>query len=50
LASENIEFVDDTFTLDQKRAERICDEIVREGLGHKLGYLIRVDTLSKKSC
>jgi len=44
---ENIEFVDDTFTLDQKRAERICDEIVREGLDISWGASSRVDTLSR---
>jgi radical SAM superfamily enzyme YgiQ (UPF0313 family) len=44
---KNIEFVDDTFTLDQKRAERICDEIVREGLDISWGASSRVDTLSR---
>jgi radical SAM superfamily enzyme YgiQ (UPF0313 family) len=45
---ENIEFVDDTFTLDQKRAERICDEVVREGLDISWGASSRVDTLSRR--
>jgi radical SAM superfamily enzyme YgiQ (UPF0313 family) len=44
----NIEFVDDTFTLNQKRAERICDEIVREGLDISWGASSRVDTLSRR--
>jgi anaerobic magnesium-protoporphyrin IX monomethyl ester cyclase len=44
----NIEFVDDTFTLDQKRAERICEEIVREGLDISWGASSRVDTLSRR--
>jgi len=44
----NIEFVDDTFTLDQKRAERICDEIIEEGLDVTWGASSRVDTLSKR--
>jgi radical SAM superfamily enzyme YgiQ (UPF0313 family) len=43
---ENIEFVDDTFTLDKKRAERICDKIVKEGLDISWGASSRVDTLS----
>ena len=44
---KNIEFVDDTFTLSQKRAESICDEIVREGLDISWGASSRVDTLSR---
>ena len=44
---KNIEFIDDTFTLDQKRTERICDEIVREGLDISWGASSRVDTLSR---
>ena len=44
----NFEFMDDTFTLDQKRAERICDGIVEEGLDISWGASSRVDTLSKK--
>ena len=44
----NIEFVDDTFTLDQKRAEKICDEIVRGGLDISWGASSRVDTLSRR--
>jgi len=44
----NIEFIDDTFTLNQERAERICDEIIREGLDINWGASSRVDTLSKK--
>jgi radical SAM superfamily enzyme YgiQ (UPF0313 family) len=45
---KNIEFVDDTFTFDQKRAERICEEIVREGLDISWGASSRVDTLSRR--
>jgi radical SAM superfamily enzyme YgiQ (UPF0313 family) len=44
----DFEFMDDTFTLDQKRAERICDGIVEEGLDISWGASSRVDTLSKK--
>ena len=44
---KNVEFIDDTFTLDQKRTERICDEIVREGLDISWGASSRVDTLSR---
>ena len=28
---KNIEFIDDTFTLNQERAEKICDEIIKQG-------------------
>jgi len=44
----NIEFIDDTFTLDRKRAERICDGIIRRGLDISWGASSRVDTLSRK--
>ena len=44
----NVEFMDDTFTLDQKRAERICDGIVEEGWDISWGASSRVDTLSKR--
>jgi len=44
----NIEFVDDTFTLDQKRAEKICDEIIKRGWDVSWGASSRVDTLSKE--
>jgi radical SAM superfamily enzyme YgiQ (UPF0313 family) len=43
----NIEFADDTFTLNQKRVERICEEIVGEGLDISWGASSRVDTLSR---
>lgn len=43
----NIEFADDTFTLDQKRAERVCDEIIRQGWDISWGTSSRVDTLSR---
>jgi len=44
----NIEFVDDTFTLNQERAEKICDEIIKQGWDISWGASSRVDTLSKK--
>lgn len=43
---KNIEFIDDTFTLDQKRAERICNGIIRQGWDLSWGASSRVDTLS----
>jgi radical SAM superfamily enzyme YgiQ (UPF0313 family) len=46
--TRNIEFSDDTFTLDQKRAEKICDEIIKQGLDVSWGASSRVDTLSEK--
>ena len=44
----NIEFTDDTFTLNQERAEKICDEIIKQGWDISWGASSRVDTLSKK--
>jgi len=44
----NIEFMDDTFTLNQERAEEICDGIIKEGWDISWGASSRVDTLSKK--
>jgi radical SAM superfamily enzyme YgiQ (UPF0313 family) len=44
----NIEFIDDTFTLNEERAEKICDEIVKQGWDISWGASSRVDTLSKK--
>ncbi|MEM3153536.1 MAG: radical SAM protein, partial [Candidatus Bathyarchaeia archaeon] len=44
---KNIEFVDDTFTLNGRRAEEICDEILREGLDISWGASSRVDTINK---
>ncbi|MGQ9530984.1 MAG: B12-binding domain-containing radical SAM protein [Candidatus Bathycorpusculaceae bacterium] len=43
----NVEFVDDTFTLDQKRAEKICDGIIEQSWDISWGASSRVDTLSK---
>ncbi len=44
----NIEFVDDTFTLNQERAEKICDGIIEQGWDISWGASSRVDTLSEK--
>jgi radical SAM superfamily enzyme YgiQ (UPF0313 family) len=44
----NIEFIDDTFTLDQKRAEKICDGIIEQGWDISWGASSRVDTLSRE--
>ncbi|MBS7647367.1 radical SAM protein [Candidatus Bathyarchaeota archaeon] len=44
---KNIEFIDDTFTLNGKRAEEICDEILREGLDISWGASSRVDTIHR---
>lgn len=44
----NIEFVDDTFTLNQERAEKICDGIIKQGWEISWGASSRVDTLSKR--
>ena len=40
-----IEFLDDTFTLNRKRAREICDEIVREGMDISWSASSRVNTL-----
>lgn len=45
---KNIEFVDDTFTLNGRRAEKICNEILREGLDISWGASSRVDTINKE--
>lgn len=43
--AEWIVFVDDTFTLNQKRVMAICEEIVRRGIGVSWFCLARADTL-----
>lgn len=43
----NIEFADDTFTLNNKRVVRICDEIMREKLDILWGASSRVDTINR---
>jgi len=45
---KNVEFMDDTFTLDRKRAEKICEGIIKEGWDISWGASSRVDTLSRK--
>lgn len=42
----NIEFVDDTFSLNRRRAEMICEGMIREKLDVVWGASARVDTLS----
>lgn len=42
----NIEFVDDTFSLNRRRAEAICEGMIREKLDVVWGASARVDTLS----
>ena len=44
----SIEFSDDEFTLDRKRAEDICEEIKRRGLGILWACSSRVDTVSRE--
>ncbi|RLF16500.1 MAG: B12-binding domain-containing radical SAM protein [Thermoprotei archaeon] len=43
-----IEFLDDTFTLSKKRAERICDLMIRERLEISWSCSSHVNTVSKK--
>jgi anaerobic magnesium-protoporphyrin IX monomethyl ester cyclase len=40
-----VAFSDDNSTLDPKRTERMCDEIVRRGLDVKIWLFCRVDTI-----
>lgn len=42
-----VEFLDDTFTLNRVRAERICDLITGEGLNISWSCSSRVDTIDK---
>ncbi len=44
-----IEFLDDTFTLNRKRAQQISDEIVKEGLDLSWSASSRVNTIDKKT-
>ncbi len=43
-----IEFMDDTFTLNNDRAERICDKIIKEGLDISWTCSSRVNTINRK--
>jgi radical SAM superfamily enzyme YgiQ (UPF0313 family) len=45
---KNIEFVDDTFTLNERRVEEICDEILRERLDISWGASSRVDSVNRE--
>lgn len=44
-----VEIIDDTFTLNTKRVERLCDEIIAKGLGDKIHMwcFARADKVSK---
>jgi len=44
----NIEFIDDTFTLDKRRVEEICDGIIRERLDVSWGASSRVDGITER--
>jgi len=44
---KEIEFLDDTFTLNKKRAERICDLLIRENLTISWACSSRVDTINE---
>jgi len=44
----NVEFLDDTFTLNARRAEEICDEIKRRGLDISWACSSRVDTINRR--
>jgi len=45
---KEIEFLDDTFTLNKKRVERICDLLIKEKLNISWACSSRVDTLSEE--
>ncbi|MEM1531631.1 MAG: radical SAM protein [Nitrososphaerota archaeon] len=44
----NIEFVDDTFTLSERRVEEICKEILKERLDISWGASSRVDSINRE--
>jgi radical SAM superfamily enzyme YgiQ (UPF0313 family) len=44
--AKHIAFSDDTFTLNRKRVEKICDEIKKRGLDIKWSCSSRVDTIT----
>jgi len=44
--ADRIAFSDDTFTLDKRRVERICEEILRRGLDVEWTCTSRIDTVS----
>ena len=44
----DIELMDDTFTLNRKRAEEICDKIIKEGLDIAWSASSRVDTITRR--
>lgn len=44
---KEVEFLDDTFTLNNKRAEKICDLLIKENLGISWSCSSRVDTISQ---
>jgi anaerobic magnesium-protoporphyrin IX monomethyl ester cyclase len=45
--AEMIAFMDDTFTVNKKRVEQVCDEIKKRNLDVYWGCTSRVDTLSR---
>ena len=45
--AETIAFMDDTFTINKKRVEEICDELKKRDLDVYWGCTTRVDTLSQ---
>lgn len=46
--TKHVEFIDDIFTLDKKRAIAICDEIIQRNLGTEWACSSRVDLMSKE--
>lgn len=46
---KHIEIIDDTFTVNKKRVEKLCDEIIRHNLGDKINIwcFARTDTVEK---
>jgi len=44
---KEIEFLDDTFTLNKKRAEKICDLLIEKNLGISWSCSSRVDTINE---
>ncbi|HID17512.1 TPA: radical SAM protein [Candidatus Bathyarchaeota archaeon] len=47
--TRNVEFMDDTFTLDRRRVLEFCEEVKRRGLDISWGCSSRVDTITKET-
>ncbi|MBF0216876.1 MAG: radical SAM protein [Candidatus Omnitrophica bacterium] len=46
---DSFTFYDETFTIDKERAHKLCDELIRKGIGRKMKWTVttRVDTVNE---